>query len=184
MNLKQSVEILGLDKTKTVLPAEIIEIFEKKYKKTNMNYETLILSKNRILKEFVAFFKNKNILEPRKNTCHDCKGLGFHVYFKEKNVSRICPSCFGTGWKTVPCKLCNGVGGNPECICKGSGRYLIKKTKNRLGVPCKECDGEGIIYKKIPVEIQKTEICSACGGTGFIDPFFNPSERLKMKMSI
>lgn len=61
--------------------------------------------------------------------------------------NEVCHYCDGSGWHTENCKCCDGTGvaaNGATCgKCKGTGRYVKKKTVNYPGKTCSKCHGAG-----------------------------------------
>jgi molecular chaperone DnaJ len=70
----------------------------------------------------------------RVETCPECGGSGTILYSHGSfGLSRVCPTCLGTGKKIV----------TPCVVCRGSGR--VKKSKNlRVKIPAGIKDGQTI----------------------------------------
>ena len=65
-----------------------------------------------------------------------------------------CPHCVD-GWEKQTCRKCGGKGilqedGSKCPICRGSGKYVYKKTLKFSGKKCKYCEGSGKKIKMPP----------------------------------
>ena len=78
--------------------------------------------------------------------CNKCHGIGAIPFMECVFVpySNICQTCNGTGIKTLNCSACGGTGkkGKDICgICRGSGKYIFKKSRFRKdAIKCPECN--------------------------------------------
>lgn len=130
----------------------------------------LIEEKNYILRSW--YFKDPKIFKSRElipiGCCRCFAGIVIERVYGLKSTT--CPQCKGVGIRTVPCKICRGLGKDVEgqtCkICRGSGRYVFFKSASRKSdKPCPKCGGNGKYQKKVQIRSILHD-CPDCDGVG------------------
>jgi len=130
-----------------------------------------IEKKNSILLEIAK--KVPLIFVSVENGCEECNGFGVKVSYDTYDVKSICPDCLGSGKLTVTCRICkDGIDKSGEkCkVCKGTGKYVYRRTKKHEGKICPRCNGFGTLIQTIrPLETAQIKMCEKCNGLGAYD---------------
>jgi len=110
-------------------------------------------------------------------TCSHCNGNGYEVEHDYGYGHVTCPTCGGSGKKSVKCNKCNNgkftlkSGHIVDCrVCHGTGKFHFKPKNlwDLMRNTCTDCWGSGEIYTQNRLLSTYYRICHNCRGKGEI----------------